>query len=188
MPCCFHCRTSPLILLVLLFAINIPRVMFEEVDVLSEDEANLPASNLTEGKTRTGKRRLRKIDRKPKVSEKPDLLLKKISGKCSCRKGTCCSQFAEEERWAAYSDYVRQWNELNKLDQDRIVTCSFIARHFCFDIEVICLQHVTCFMNQKHQETDLSASNRVTFVFQGPGGLRFETQVGKPSWLKLDWG
>lgn len=129
MPCWFHWRTCPLILLVLLVAINIPRLMFKEVDVLSEDEASLHASNPAEGKARTGKRRREKIARKPKVSENPDLLLKKISGKCSCRKGTCCSQFAEEGLWAAYRDYVLQWNELSKLDQDRIVTwhCLFIA-------------------------------------------------------------
>lgn len=110
----------PVFILAICVVLNLHCLMFNSVDVLSdEEEPVLPI----QGKARTAKRRQRKaVCRKPEASERAASLRAQISKPCACKKRTCCSQFAAETLWPAYLDYVNQWNSLTKLDQDRVVT------------------------------------------------------------------
>lgn len=116
----FVCRSS--------FA---PRMIFDAVDVLSGDEAPAPSASAT-AKLRS-LRKFRSVRAKPKkkdtrssaqkLVDDTDLLSKKLSQRCRCRRLTCCSQFLAEAKFELYRQYLARWSSLAKLDQDQIASC-----------------------------------------------------------------
>lgn len=109
------------------------RMIFDAVDVLSGDEAPAPAPSASATAKLRSLRKFRSVRAKPKkkdtrssaqkLVDDTDLLSKKLSQRCRCRRLTCCSQFLAEAKFELYRQYLARWSSLAKLDQDQIVSC-----------------------------------------------------------------
>ena len=95
--------------------------MFAAVDVLTEDEGDSvvgpppPVAHVRKGKKR-------KIALKSEAP-KPVDVLKRLKQDCSCNAKACLRQFSSNDKLEEYKEYLEQWNDLMKLDQDQIVFC-----------------------------------------------------------------
>ena len=135
----FHCMGCSLVFkfhvfMCIALSLYAPRslMIFANVDGLSSDEAPVPKAGVLKSARERKPRsfRIRKNKRKcdccssaQRLAEDPDLLLKRLSRACGCRRTTCCSQFTSGTNLLRYKDYLARWCSLAKLDQDQIATC-----------------------------------------------------------------
>ena len=105
---------------------------------------------------------------------KKDVLLKRLSTTCPCAQKTCLKQFLEKEKFAEYLQYMREWYDLAKVDQDQIATCRLPYNIFFF-FAVARVEWSTCTYNFNIPISDFNQAFDRIRVLLTKAGDQFQT-------------
>lgn len=97
--------------------------LFPDVNSLSGDSSSNESLGYGEvpGPAGSKKRKREPVDR-----SSVDFLRAKLGRRCLCRGWNCFEKFARQEDFAEFQAWAKEWNDLHKLDQDRVATCAHL--------------------------------------------------------------